>query len=694
MTYIKCLKFIIALFFVECFLFSCKPAKCQVCSFGEWEVVKEATCNEQGQRIRLCTVCGSIQTEMLVATNHGLKEYHSVDTQTHSAVCEHCGLECIDYHDMTVKEILCEPTHLTHGSQILQCATCGFENTLLTQQIAEHSFKDFVLVSEPTCKDYGIIERSCECGFVELINVEKYPHTPVKIDGITPSCTENGLTESVKCSVCEGVVIPADIIPAKGHNMVVLSSKKAKCSSAGSIVYGCAEIECLFSKAVTLPATGHLRLGEEIFVSESKLGANTSCRYERVYKRYCYDCMEYAFKIEVVEKHAYSVNVESTATCVSAGTKKYTCLVCGNESRQSYTDSQAHSFLQASKNGDIITYHCQNNSCNAVKTCMDAQGSETATVDTKKLDGNSLLMKYAEISFDSSALMNLGNRATVSVSIIDDVTLCEFAQTILESIGQATVYKLSVSSGASNVYGLAQGLVRVSFDYTVGDNADKERLAVLVIDKNGEVSLVRASFYEGKATFSTNVIGYYVVVDVSLEECCEIYGHDNEILNVTRTCTEYGYSRAVCRRCKEVSTLSVEAVLGHYYSVTLISASCNSFGVTIYDCKNCDAHYEVLTNATGHDYTVSVVDAECGKTGYTLTECNVCGATYKTNVVYSCHELSAEVTQPTCGDYGKLRYECKNCTFAAEEKLTPSGNHEWYEGACKNCKKVKDKGGF
>ena len=433
-------------------------------------------------------------------------------------------------------------------------------------------------------------------------------------------------------------------------------------------------------------------MGEEIFVSESKLG--TSCRYERVYKRLCGDCGEYSFRTEVVEKHTCSVSVVSTASCVSAGYKKYMCSVCGNENIRSYTDSEAHSFLQASKNGDIITYHCQNGFCNTVKTCIDAQDSEIATVDTNKLYGNSLLMKYAEISFDSDTLLDFGCKATVSVNIVDDLTLCEFSDAVLERIGQASVYKLSILSGNDNLYGFEQGSVLVSLDYTLADMTDKERLAVFVVDNDGNGFFVRASFYEGKTVFSTNVLGYYAVVDIGVDECCAIYGHDNEIFNVAKSCTEYGYSRAVCRRCAEVTILTVENVGGHDYSVTITPATCNTFGVVAYDCKNCDAHYEEITNVTGHDYADSFVEGECGKTGYTRTECRACGAVYKTEVHYSCHKLSAELSQPTCGDYGKLRYECEYCTFVDEELLNPSNNHEWCDGACKNCKKVKDKGGF
>lgn len=59
-------------------------------TFGEWETVKAASCGVEGQRERVCSVCGEKETETIAALEHDYR----VDGETDEAVyyvCANCG---------------------------------------------------------------------------------------------------------------------------------------------------------------------------------------------------------------------------------------------------------------------------------------------------------------------------------------------------------------------------------------------------------------------------------------------------------------------------------------------------------------------------------------------------------------------------------------------------------------------------
>jgi len=137
------------------------------------------------------------------------------------------------------------------------------ENVLLwmdfeKEEIHEHSFGEWTVTTEPTCTDKGEETRSCECGETEKREVEALGHdyeavvtaptctdkgyttytcsrcgdsyvadetpalghTEEVIPGKEPTCTETGLTEGKKCTVCGVTTVEQEIIPALGHDYI------------------------------------------------------------------------------------------------------------------------------------------------------------------------------------------------------------------------------------------------------------------------------------------------------------------------------------------------------------------------------------------------------------------------------------------------------------------------------------------
>ena len=97
------------------------------------------------------------------------------------------------------------------------------------------------LVSAATCTQKAVYYKSCSaCGATSeetFAYGELASHTPVIVPGKAATCTEAGLTEGSKCSVCGTVLKEQEEIPAKGHTPSEAkkeNEKTATCTEAGS----------------------------------------------------------------------------------------------------------------------------------------------------------------------------------------------------------------------------------------------------------------------------------------------------------------------------------------------------------------------------------------------------------------------------------------------------------------------------
>ena len=120
-------------------LVSCDIGNIHTHAYGEWETIKEATCTEDGQRVRSCS-CGEIETEVISAKGH-----------TEEVLAE--------------KPATCTETGLTEGKK---CSACG-ENTVKQTTIHKTGHTETVIEDTPaTCTESGLTEgKKCSvCGEV------------------------------------------------------------------------------------------------------------------------------------------------------------------------------------------------------------------------------------------------------------------------------------------------------------------------------------------------------------------------------------------------------------------------------------------------------------------------------------------------------------------------------------------------
>ena len=192
--------------------------------------------------------------------------------------CDECGNDYLDekgherIDDVTI-DILphvpvtdlgvapgCESEGLTEGSH---CATCG--EVIVAQEVIPalgHEIGTFTRVSNPTCTQTGLETSVCtRCGETIERVIPATGHTEEVIPGTPATCTEAGLSDGVRCSVCGAVLVAQEAIPAKGHTYgetVVI--EEASCLRDGKQESVCKD--CGETVTEKIPALGHDRVYE------------------------------------------------------------------------------------------------------------------------------------------------------------------------------------------------------------------------------------------------------------------------------------------------------------------------------------------------------------------------------------------------------------------------------------------------
>jgi len=134
-----------------------------------------------------------------------------------------------------------------------------------------------------TCTEPGLTEGKkcsvCATVTVEQKVIEKTAHTEVVLEGKKATCTEDGLTEGKKCSVCGVVTVAQETIAKLGHELEEVKEKAATYFAAGNIAHHrCAACGTLFADAEgkkTLEAS-EVVIAQLVKVEEEKAEVNTA----------------------------------------------------------------------------------------------------------------------------------------------------------------------------------------------------------------------------------------------------------------------------------------------------------------------------------------------------------------------------------------------------------------------------------
>ncbi|MBO4432843.1 MAG: dockerin type I repeat-containing protein, partial [Clostridia bacterium] len=125
---------------------------------------------------------------------------------------------------------------------------------------------------------------------------------------------------------------------------------------------------------------------------------------------------------------------------------------------------------------------------------------------------------------------------------------------------------------------------------------------------------------------------YCNLADTVADPDAPALGHDYNAVVTAPTCTQTGYTRYTCLRCKDSYVDSDTAALGHDYQAFVTAPTCTKQGYTTHACSRCDDSYvDNYTDAIGHNYQAFVTAPTCTKQGYTTHTCSRCNESYVDN---------------------------------------------------------------
>ena len=227
-----------------------------------------ATCTKAGVKTYTCTVCNDKKTETLAALEH------SYGKPTYAWNGINCTAERVCSRDSSHKET----ETVTAAVETTRAATCTLEelstytavftNTAFNHQKKEnvvtanklgHDYAvDFTEDKPATCTENGSKSRHCSrCDAkTDVTVIPATGHKPVTDAAVAPTCTQTGLTEGKRCSVCNTVLVKQTIVEKLPHRWDEgVETKAPTCTEAGVKTFTCSQ--CHNTKTEPISALGH-----------------------------------------------------------------------------------------------------------------------------------------------------------------------------------------------------------------------------------------------------------------------------------------------------------------------------------------------------------------------------------------------------------------------------------------------------
>lgn len=233
------------------------------------EITTPATHTTTGLMTYTCA-CGDTYTETIdKLAEHNYELVVTPPTCTEQGyttyTCE-CGDSYVDDYVNALghnysSEITTPATHTTTGVMTYTCA-CGDSYTEVIEKLEKHNYESVVVA--PTCTEQGYATYTCECGDSYVDDyVDALGHIEETVPAVAPTCTETGLTEGTKCSVCGETLTEQKELPANGHTPAKAIEENyvaPTCTENGSkdIVIYCSVCDDELSRETeTIEATDH-----------------------------------------------------------------------------------------------------------------------------------------------------------------------------------------------------------------------------------------------------------------------------------------------------------------------------------------------------------------------------------------------------------------------------------------------------
>ena len=353
-----------------------------------------------------------------------------------------------------------------------------------------------------------------ECNHVEVID-----------EAVLVTCTENGLTEGIHCSVCNEVLQEQEVILSQGHQFSKewTVDKEASCTLEGSKSHHCTRENCMKKIEVTvIPIVEHAWNDGEVttkatctekgettytctncpatkteeivaleheFSEEWTVDKEASCTLEGSKSHHCTreNCME---KTDVTEisatgQHTYDSGVVTKgATCTEKGQKVYTCTSCGIMVNETIP---ATGFVK----GGMFN---EGNNTYTIKAVKGKKGTVVYEGSVKNNQKTVKIPKTVKIKGKTYTITEVGDKAFKGKTKLKSVSIPEGVTKIGEE----------AFSGCKNLKTITIKSTKLK---SVGKNAIKN------IDKNATIKVPKKQYSKYKKLFKSST-GYKKTIKV------------------------------------------------------------------------------------------------------------------------------------------------------------------------------------
>ena len=299
-------------------------------SYGDWNVLTEATCSQPGQMRRNCQHCEHYELKQIPKTAHSLGDWYvskkgdCVTVGKMSRDCKNCDyVETIDStlgeHVMGDWYVSVSATCVAEGQERRDCKLCEHSETR-TIGIGSHSFGEWVQTLAPGCETVGQEQRICKnCTHTEVREVAAIGHSFGEwAQTLAPGCETVGQEQRI-CKNCTHTEVRE--VAATGHSFGEWYEKIAPTAETeGEARRECAN--CDHYETKVLPVNPHV-------YGDWYVHTAPTCVTPGEERRNCSHCDQYESRPIAVTDHSYGQwSVSVAGTCVTAGQERRDCTVC------------------------------------------------------------------------------------------------------------------------------------------------------------------------------------------------------------------------------------------------------------------------------------------------------------------------------------------------------------------------------
>ena len=558
----------------------------------EGTITTPATCKVEGVKTFKCSVCGeTLRTETVAKADHDVRIQSAVEaTCTSEGKTE--GRYCFACSEVfAAQTVVPKLSHTYDDDTDLNCNVCGTTRDCL------HAETTVVTGKPATCTEPGLTNgtKCTVCGDIVVAQqvIEATGHqSQAKIPAVEPTCTEPGSTEGLKCMDCGTVLTQPTPIQAKGHSEKTLDAVPATCTKTG-LTEGkqCTVCQTITKEQEIVPTVDHTYSNNWSTDGTQHWHACTACGAKA-------DLADHAFTTEVENSRVDAtcdVDGKYTLQCKCGVTKDVTISATGHSYSKEWTQGDDQHWHECSACGGKkdVTDHSYDNACDA--DCNEC--GATRTPSAHKYD----------------------NACDTTCNVCGDVREVE-----------PHVYDNACDADCNEC-----GATRVPADHVYDNNCD--------VDCNvcKETREVGDHVYENDCDADCNECGATRepsahVYDNACDTTCNVCGDVREV-------EPHVYDNACDTDCNECS--DIREVEPHVYN-NACDADCNECGDIrevgdhVYDnacdadCNECGATRE--PSAHVYDNACDTTCNECGDVREVEphvydndcdVDCNVCGAT-------------------------------------------------------------------